>query len=223
MSDIDFDIFDDKPSDQPGRKTATPFQKDADLPSRPEQTNQGEGKEALFNKETQAQIEQATAKAVAMTSAIMQSTVELATNTGGAVRSYRPSARVVKGLAGLAVTAVVTFGVIHFWPESGAPADQAATKKASPKNETPANVQTDQAPTQGIASSADMADILASGGEPAIEERPQERTAPAQAAKPASTQPQPIKTQPTENAPSEWQDKANDDMDRFFQDLNNKE
>ena len=222
MSDIDFDIF-DEPNDQPGRTKAAPSKQDVELPARPEGTNQRESKEALFNMETQAQIEQATAKAVAMTSTIMQSTVKLAAKTGGAVTSYRPSMRVIKGVAGLIVAAVVTFGVIHFWPESGAPADQAASQEASTTNEAPGYVQTDQAPTQVIASSADMADILASGGEAAIEELPQERTAPAQVSEPASTQPQPTKTQLTENAPSEWQDKANDDMDRFFQDLNNKE
>lgn len=222
MSDIDFDIF-DEPNDKPGRTEAAPSKQDVELSYRPEQTNQGESKEALINKETQAQIEHATAKAVAMTSNIMQGAVKLATSTGGAVKSYRPSVRMIKGVAGLTIAAAMTFGVIHFWPESGAPADQAAGQEASATNEAPGDVQTDQVPTQVIASSADMADILASGGEPAIEDPPQERTAPAQAAKPASTQPQTTKTQPTENAPSEWQDKANDDMDRFFQDLNNKE
>ena len=169
----------------------------------------------------------------------------VATNHVGKALAYRPSAAFKNGALAvlvLSIIAALAYGAWHYWPESTetAPAPVEALKlKPSP----PAPAVTPQ-PKAGPEPVADPADVLAgelgtgpSVASPAVVQTPikqepkPEAVAPLKAAPgPAqSTKPkQPVqpkdKSKPKDKADEkEWAEKANADLDGFFDQLNQQE
>lgn len=170
------------------------------------------------------------------TTSAVASTSKVAAHGAGKALSLRPSKRVVIGVGAVAVAAALVYGAIRFWPESHeSPAPSAPTVK--PVTDEPKTAPTPE-PIQ--APVMDPADVLASElgaapkqPEPAAASEPQEskpqEPEPVESkaeAKPKTETPKPAAVKPAakpttkkEPATNDWQDKANNDMDRFFQNL----
>ena len=207
-------------------------------------------KEALFNAETQERIDQAKAKAKEHAKLAAATSAHLARQGGKKameqarkVLAYRPRPVVFKPspvlvkaiLAGL-VLGALTWAVVHHWPASkgGAAApigkesvkpEDAVSSTAAPDVETPTPVQADKTIPHAEPVTVEQVDAALATKAP---EAPKQPLAPvghvtAQRAKSHTTPTPKPTTQQKDEPTSDWKQKANDEMDAYFKELNNKE
>ena len=237
----------DHPSSPKAAPMSAPTLDDIDVPQR-ETTSPT--KEALFNAETQERIDQAKAKAKEHAKFAAATSAHLARQGGKKameqarkVLAYRPRSVVFKPspvlvkaiLAGLVLGALARV-VVHNWPASkggtAAPIgkelvtpEDAVSSTAAPDVEIPMPVQADKtSPHAGPTPVEKVGPDLATKAQVA----PKQHLAPvshvtAQQAKPhIAPTPKPT-TQQKDEPTSDWQQKANDEMDAYFKEINNKE
>lgn len=250
---VDFDIFDDEPSKSVGQppspKSApksAPTRDDIDV-HQLETTSPT--KEALFNAETQERIEQAKATAKAHAKVAAGASAHLARKGGMKVialarkaLAYRLNGSVVlnillaASLAAVLVTIGLVWAAIHIWPasksnttpsertESAPPADAVVTSAAGDVR-TPVPDQSDETIPHAEHVTVEQVDAALATKAP---EAPKQPLAPvghvtAQRAKSHTTPTPKPTTQQKDEPTSDWKQKANDEMDAYFKELNNKE
>ena len=265
---IDFDIFDDEPTKpvkpapvepkaipKVSKSSAVDIDLDDLAPVRQDKPS-APAKEALFNPETQERIDAAKAKAKEQSKVVAAKSAELARQGGaslmvyarkamayrpqpGTAQKFKPSAKLIKVIAFIAVSSGLAWGVVHYWPESkpepAAPINKESTEASAPA--APAKQPDVVAPVVVAQPEPDPADAVAEAAgqgaaKPSVEpQAPKQepaakddvRAAPATKAKQQPQPTQPQQPQKKDKPKSDWTDKANDDLDSFFNDLNNQE
>ena len=250
---VDFDIFDDEPSKSVGQppspKSApksAPTRDDIDVP---QLETTSPTKEALFNAETQERIEQAKATAKAHAKVAARASAHLARRGGMKVISmarkamaYRFNGSVVLNIVLVALLAAVliTIGLVwaanHFWlarkpdtnppsrTESAAPAKGVATTAVGDVRATTPVHADKTSPHAGPKPVEKIGPALATKAPEAPKQPPAlVGHVSAQRAKPHTAPTPKPTTQQNDEPTSDWKQKANDEMDAYFKELNNKE